>query len=121
MQRIRWRNSSRTLVRAKQLRTELTYCERILWYHLRVGRLLGYHFRRQQPIGPFIADFACCDRRVIVELDGDGHDGRNGYDERRTAALAARGYRVLRFTNDQVRHHTWEVLAAIVAALEAPL
>src|SRR5258707_449744 len=75
--------------------------ERRLWSALRDRRLDGYRFRRQCPIGPFIADFACTRERLIVEADGGQHSDSNT-DDRRTAWLQNRGWRVLRFWNNEI-------------------
>jgi very-short-patch-repair endonuclease len=87
--------------RARSLRTNLTEPERRLWYRLRANRL-GVKFQRQVVLAPYIADFAARSERLIVELDGDTHAGREAYDAARTTALEDRGYRVLRFTNADV-------------------
>jgi very-short-patch-repair endonuclease len=90
--------------RAKQLRRTMTRAETLLWRHLKAHRLDGMQFRRQTPIGSYITDFCCHAARVIVEVDGESHDLRSQlqHDTRRDAWLASRGYRVLRFTNDDV-------------------
>jgi very-short-patch-repair endonuclease len=87
---------------AKRLRADATECERRLWSHLRAKQFAGLRFRRQQPIGPYIADFFCSAAKLIVELDGSQHgtDQNAVYDAARTAWLEARGYRVLRFSNE---------------------
>jgi very-short-patch-repair endonuclease len=75
-----------------------------LWHQLRAHRLMGLGFRRQHPVGPFIVDFACVERKVIVELDGRQHatDAAETRDARRTEWLDAEGWLVLRFWNDDV-------------------
>ncbi len=80
----------------------MTGVESRLWFHLRRRNLNGHRFRRQAPIGPYVADFACLGARLIVEIDGPGHDGREPADVRRDHWLRAEGYRVLRFTADDV-------------------
>ncbi|MGJ3626551.1 endonuclease domain-containing protein [Sphingomonas sp. MMS24-JH45] len=87
------------LRRAKAMRRELTPAEARLWYHLRAGRFDGAELKRQVVIVGFIPDFASKSRRLIIEVDGDTHAGNEARDERRTAALEAHGYRVVRFTN----------------------
>ena len=80
--------------------------ERKLWQSLRRNQLDGLRFRRQHPIGPFIADFACVECMLIIEIDGSQHDDAEDYDERRTAMLNEFGWRVIRFTSsDVVRQH----------------
>lgn len=87
--------------RARKLRAEMTPQERRVWAKLReLNRMLGLHFRRQAPIGPFIADFADLGRRVVIEIDGGGHGGER--DQRRDEWLAAQGFQVLRFWNPEV-------------------
>jgi very-short-patch-repair endonuclease len=92
----------------------MTAAETILWRALR-DRGVGVKFRRQVPIGPYIADFVCIDAQLIVELDGAAHeyDGRRIYDADRDAWLEARGWRVVRFPNDLVIGGTDIVIARI--------
>jgi len=89
---------------AKALRRNLTDAERWLWSRLRAHRLGNLHFRRQAPIGPFIADFACHEARAIVELDGGGHaeQGQFKHDRSRGRWFSQAGYLVLRFWNNEV-------------------
>ncbi|MCC8938207.1 endonuclease domain-containing protein [Bradyrhizobium sp. Arg68] len=111
--------------RAKQLRRTMTRAETLLWRHLKADRLAGLNFRRQAPIGTYIADFVAHSCKLIVEVDGESHDfeERIRRDERRDAWLASRGYRVLRFTNDDVLRNLEGVALAILQAAEqaAPL
>jgi len=101
---------------AKSLRANLTDAERKLWSHIRDRQLMGFKFVRQLPVGPFIADFACRDADLIVELDGGQH-AENARDEQRTAALAEHGYAVVRFGNGDVLTNIDGVLEAIAARL----
>ena len=89
---------------AKRLRTNMTDCERKLWHALRAKRFAPVRLRRQQPIGPFIADFYCAAAKLVIELDGSQHgsEAALSYDAERTGWLEARGYRVLRFSNFDV-------------------
>lgn len=87
---------------AKTLRINSTDAERKLWSRLRDRRFVGLKFVRQQPVGPFIADFACREADLIIELDGGQHTDDTAYDERRTRLLAEHGYRVIRFWNTDV-------------------
>src|SRR5690349_5507680 len=103
---------------AREMRHDPSPAEQKLWYELRDRRLGGFKFRRQQPVGPFVADFYCADCQLIVELDGDTHAGREDYDAARTAWLANNGHRVVRFTNDDVHHNLKGVLLAILAECE---
>ncbi len=102
--------------RAKQLRRELTPAERKLWSRLRARRLVGFHFRRQQIIEPYIVDFYCHRTALIVEVDGGIHAEQEAYDRCRGQVLAERGFRVMRFTNDEVMHNLDRVLEVILNA-----
>ena len=105
-----------TRQRARKLRAEMTPQERRVWAKLReLNRMLGLHFRRQAPIGPFIADFADLGRRVVVEIDGSGHGGER--DQRRDEWLAAQGFRVLRFWNPEVSRNIEGVMQVIFDAV----
>ena len=111
--------SQQTLKRAKALRRALTEQEKKLWGALRDRRLGGFKFRKQQPIGPFIADFVCQEQRLIVEVDGSQH-AESESDTKRDAFLKDRSYRVLRFWNNDVTGNLSGVLTAILAALSDP-
>ncbi|MDZ4381357.1 MAG: DUF559 domain-containing protein [Parvibaculum sp.] len=104
---------------ARQLRVEATDAEARLWQRLRNRMLGGFKFRRQFPVGPYIADFVCIERKLIVELDGGQH-ADNPADERRTRFLELRGYRVIRFWNPDVLANTDGVLEMILIELEKP-
>ena len=106
-----------TRTRAKDLRKTLTEPERRLWYRLRANRL-GVKFQRQVVLAPYVADFAARSERLVIELDGDTHAGREAYDEAPTRALQERGYRVLRFANADVMGNLDGVLGAISVALD---
>lgn len=101
---------------AKVLRLNTTPAEKRLWARLRDHRLGGLGFRRQHAIGPFIVDFVCREKKLVIELDGDSHANQPDYDARRTAWLEKRGYRVQRFTNDEVHRNLEAVLQAILEA-----
>ncbi len=94
----------KTRIRARTLRRELTKAERVMWDILRDFRSRGARFRRETPIGPYIADFAWLSARIVVEVDGDSHETENGrrHDARRDAFLQAQGFTVLRFDNGQL-------------------
>ena len=109
--------STRTLQRARALRQNQTDAEGLLWHYLRNKQLGGYKFRRQQPIGPYIADFACMSRKVLIELDGSQHAERKAHDEEWDAFLRQAGYRVLRFWNNEVFENCFGILESIYAAL----
>jgi len=100
------------------LRKAPTDAESLLWYHLRDRRLAGHKFRRQRPIGPYFADFACLDAMLVIELDGGQHAGAVEYDQRRTDLMKAEGFRVLRFWNNEVLAQTEAVLEIILRALD---
>jgi very-short-patch-repair endonuclease len=102
--------------RARSLRRGSTGAENRLWFLLRDRRLLGYRFRRQHPIGPFVVDFACTRHRVIIEADGSQHLDSDA-DERRTAYLERDGWKVLRFWNNDIANNTAGVLTVILEAL----
>ena len=105
---------------SKTLRVNATDAERKLWSRLRDRRLEGFKFVRQQPIGPYIADFACREADLIIELDGSQHAEGDAvrYDQRRTAVLARHGYDVIRFWNTDVLLHIDGVLEFIVDRLQ---
>ena len=107
--------------RVKEMRHAPAVYERRLWKLLRDRRLEGLKFRRQVVIGRYVADFLCLRHRLIVEADGPLHEGRQQHDAERDAWLAAHGFMVLRFTNQQIESRSWEVLAAIIAASERKL
>ncbi|MCC5624731.1 endonuclease domain-containing protein [Nostoc sp. CHAB 5715] len=85
--------------RAKELRQQMTPEEKILWQHLRANRLNGLHFRRQQIINGFIADFYCHATALVIEVDGKIHEQQAEYDAERDKVLSARGLRLLRIKN----------------------
>ena len=89
---------------ARRLRKNSTKSERALWQLLRNRQIFGHRFRRQHPIGPFIADFVCLERRVVIEVDGDVHDlpGRRAGDIERDSWLSAQRFRILRLSNEIV-------------------
>ena len=93
-----------TRKRAKTLRTEMTKAETAMWDMLRDFRPRGARFRRETPVGPYIADFAWLSARIIVEVDGDSHETQVGrkHDRQRDHFLRNEGFTVLRFDNDQV-------------------
>jgi very-short-patch-repair endonuclease len=101
---------------ARRLRAASTDAERRLWSRLRL-RQLGQRFRRQQPLGPYVVDFVCFERRLVVEVDGGQHADHADYDMTRTRWLESRGFRVLRFWNNEVLLRTDTVCAVIHEAL----
>ncbi len=109
--------AARQIDRARQLRTNQTDVERRLWLQLRDRRLLGHKFRRQVPIGPFIADFVCVERSSIIELDGGQHSATTQRDDARTDWLSRHGWLVMRFWNNEVAENIDGVLQHIAATL----
>ena len=103
--------------RARALRRRMTDAERLLWRHLRNRELGGWKFRRQYPVGPFIVDFICVEKNVVIEVDGGQHAENEALDLKRSAYLNKMGYRVLRFWNNEVLQETEAVLEAIFATL----
>ena len=112
----RIRTSAAVQQRAKELRQQMTPAEKARWQRLRARRLNGLKFRRQHPLGPFIADFYCAAHRLVVEIDGGIHDLQAERDQVRTEQFEAYGYRLIRFSNAQVEQDIEMVLAEIAAA-----
>ncbi len=88
--------------KARQLRERQTKAESLLWSVLRAKQLCGLKFRRQHPIPPYVADFACVARKIVVELDGGYHDYQYQYDVSRQRFLELQGWKVIRFLNEDV-------------------
>ena len=103
---------------ATQMRNAPTKAEGAAWQLLRQSRLGGVKFRRQAVLGPYIVDFACFDPRLIVEIDGGQHALAAKRDAARTAWLVARGYRVLRFWNNEVLANPDGVRRTILEAID---
>ena len=105
--------------RARELRRTLSDEERLLWSHLKIFRVSGYAFRRQAPIGPYIADFLCRRAMLVVEVDGRHHDdfAQMARDDAWTAWLEANGYRIVRYAAGDV----WRDPDGIASGLEALL
>jgi very-short-patch-repair endonuclease len=116
-----WHVSGKTRSRARSLRRNSTDAEQLVWNALRAHRLNGASFRRQTPIGPYVADFVCHAAGLVVELDGGQHfePANMKRDTRRDAFLASKGYRVLRFNNHDVMTNKEGVLETIATALAA--
>jgi len=91
----------------------------MLWQTLRQKQVNGHRFRRQHPVGQYIVDFACIERKLVIELDGGQHQERREYDEQRTGFLNERGWRVLRFWNNDVIENLDGVLTEIANALKS--
>jgi len=114
-----WHVSTKARTRAQSLRRDMTKAERTIWYGLRAHRLEGAGFRRQTPIGPYIVDFVSHTAKLIVEIDGGQHfdDAYEARDKRRDGFLAAKGFRVIRFSNHDVMTNRVGVLETIAAAV----
>ena len=110
----------RVRVRARELRKGQTDAEALMWSKLRARQVLGLKFRRQHPVGNYFADFACIEVGLIVELDGGQHGEEEAaeYDERRTAHLAAAGFQVLRFWNNEVLNETEAVMEKLFQTVQ---
>lgn len=104
----------RTNPHARSLRRNSTEAEQRLWRHVRNRQLGGFKFKRQETIGPFVADFACVECKLIVEADGGQHS--DDADHERTAYLQRLGWRILRFWNNDVLQNTDGVLETILVA-----
>lgn len=102
---------------ARKLRKSMTKEENRLWYFLRAGRLERYKFRRQEPIGNYIVDYVCFEKKMIVECDG-GHHLKSDNDQRRDLYFHQRGYRVLRFWNNEILNNIDGVLEVILGVLK---
>jgi very-short-patch-repair endonuclease len=106
--------------RARKLRKTMTPQEVKLWVRLRELRQQGYHFRRQAPKGRYIVDFLCLRSRLIVEVDGAQHgfDGHVSHDAKRDSYFADRGFRTLRFWNNEINQNLDGVVETIWNALQ---
>jgi very-short-patch-repair endonuclease len=108
---------TRTRQHARDLRQDGTDAERKLWYQLRAGRLNGMKFRRQRPIPPYIVDFYCEAKKLIVELDGSQHDEE--FDRKRTRFLEMQGLKILRYWDNEILQQMETVLEAIVDSADS--
>ncbi len=106
--------------RARELRRASTDAEGAFWRQVRNKGLGGHKFRRQVPIGPYIADFICLQARLIIELDGGHHQEQTAADERRTQWLESEGYRVLRMWDNDVLLNITGALETVLAAPGPP-
>jgi len=103
--------------KARQLRRDQTDAEGKLWYLLRNRNLAGCKFKRQVPIGRFIADFACLELRLIIEADGGQHADQEAYDAARTAWLESQGWQVIRFWNHDILTNMDGVAESVLEAI----
>ena len=103
---------------ARSLRQRETGLEHRLWQLLRGRRISGLKFRRQHPIGPYVADFACPEAKLVIEIDGYWHTKRQAQDEQRTARLRTFGYEVVRFETNDAGADIGLLVQAIVYAVK---
>jgi len=105
---------------ARDLRKNMSEAEHKLWAHLRMKNLNGYRFRRQHPIGPYIADFVCVREKLVVEVDGATHstDAEIAHDQRRSKFLTNKGWAISCYSNENVFKHIDDVLDDINAHLK---
>ena len=108
-----------SLYRARSLRNATTDTERYLWQRLRLRQLDGFRFRRQAPIGRYVADFVCLEAKLVIELDGGQHQQQSQNDKCRDGVLERQGYRVLRFWDNEVFQQTDAVLEKILHVLRS--
>jgi len=111
------RSTPKIMRRAGELRLNLTAAEAKLWSRLRAHRLGGVGFRRQHAIGNFIVDFCAPSKMLVIELDGSQHMEQEDYDAERTSFLETKGYRVLRFYNNDVMKDIDKVLEVVLENL----
>jgi very-short-patch-repair endonuclease len=104
-------------IRARELRRNMTPGEKVLWSHLRTNKFKGFHFRRQQIIDGYIIDFYCHAAALIIEVDGPVHDKQKDYDSERDQNLLARGFCILRISENEVMMDVDTVLQKIDVVL----
>ena len=112
-------HSDTKIANARTLRKSSTDAERLLWKHLRLRQMSAHKFRRQHPIGTYIVDLVCLEKKLIIELDGGHHTEQVEYDAKRSAWLRERGYRVLRYWNHDVLQKPDVVMANILKEIES--
>jgi very-short-patch-repair endonuclease len=98
---------------ARGMRYEMTKPEQVLWKHIRNKKFCGLKFKRQYPIGRYIADFYCRELKLIIEIDGDIHDRQKEYDKNRDEYLSAGGYKTLRIKNEEINESIENVFEKI--------
>ncbi len=113
------RTSPKTFTNSYNLRHNQTEAESRLWAVLRSHRVNDVHFRRQHAIGPYIVDFCAPQKKLVIELDGSQHLDQEDYDAERTAFLESKGYRVLRFWNNEVINNMDGIVITILEALSS--
>jgi very-short-patch-repair endonuclease len=114
-----YKNSPKHIDRARELRKLAPKAERLLWKALcEMREEAKFKFRRQHPLHPYVADFACVKAKLIIELDGPSHDARQGYDAKREAELRRRDWAILRFTNAEVEKNFDGVILTILKQIK---
>lgn len=113
-------NNPRFKKRRKELRSDQTEAEKLLWNKLRNRQILGIKFFRQYSIGPYIADFYSSEKRLVIELDGSQHtiEDKNRYDKERTSYLSYQDIKVIRFWNNDIMKNIEGVLERIIVELK---
>jgi very-short-patch-repair endonuclease len=116
------RSERKTLERARDLRKRMTDAETILWARIRPRECPTFRFRRQHPVGPYIADFACPLSRLVIEVDGATHgsDEEIAYDQKRDAFMHAHGWTVIRITNDDIYRRQHDTVDTILQQTPPP-
>ena len=109
---------SNTFYQARYLRRKMTLPEKILWLFLRKRKIAPFKFRRQAPIGKYIADFLCIELKIIIEIDGDSHTAQEIYDAQRTQWLEKHGYCVIRIANEEILSGSEKPYKKILAICE---
>jgi very-short-patch-repair endonuclease len=104
---------SRLKDKAIKLRNNPTFAERLLWKHIKGRQLFGYQFMRQKPIDKYIVDFYCSNLKLIIEIDGISHHGKQGYDQLREKRLKELGFSVIRLDGYYILNHINESLEVI--------
>ncbi len=120
--RIRGKTTPFAIKAAREMRSEPTRAEEILWDALRGRKLNGLKFRRQHPFDHFILDMFCVEHQLAIEIDGGGHQEPNQkeYDEARSQFMEEKGIKVLRFTNSEIENNLLEVMKRILMAAGFP-
>lgn len=113
-----YRYNPKLKLRARELRNNSTLSEVLLWQAIKGKQIKGYQFLRQHPIDNFIVDFYCGKLKLIIEIDGSSHEGKEEYDMERQSKLEGMGFRVLRFSDADVKHDVNSVSAAIEAWID---
>ena len=114
------KGSKRPTARSRELRRNPTPAEQKLWARLSARQVAGTRFNRQFPIGPFICDFVSRSARLVIEADGGQHADQEEEDQKRSAYLQQRGYRVVRFWNNEVLENIDGVVETIERILTSP-